>query len=287
MRNLALALLLVATAAVWGWTFSVVKDAVAVYGVVGFLAVRFAIGAAALGPAGARRLSGRTLVTGAGIGLVLAAAYLFQTFGLEYTTATNGGLITGLFVVFAPLLNRAIFRVRTRLVHWAAVVASLAGLVLLTGAGPARINLGDLLTVGCAACFGLHIVLLDRFAKGHGATALAAVQVGTATLVFLAVWPATGEVGWPSGEVWWALVICGLLATAGGFWAQTFVQQRLPAVRTAVILTTEPVFATFFGYVLAGDRLGAWQWAGAAAMIAAVVTAEAASAVQRSPRALG
>jgi drug/metabolite transporter (DMT)-like permease len=266
---------------VWGWTFTVVKDAVAVYGVVGFLAVRFTIAAVVLAPVAARRLSLRTIATGAGIGAVLAAAYLFQTSGLKYTTATNSGLITGLFVVVAPLVNRAVFGVKTRAVHWAAVAVSLAGLGLLTGAGPSPANFGDLLTLGCAGCFGLHIVLLDRLAKGHDTTALAAAQLGTAALVFLAIWPAAEPLDWPGREVWWALAVCGLLATAGGFWAQTFVQQRLPAVRTAVILTTEPVFATFFGYVLAGERLTGVQIAGAAVMVAAVVTAEAASAASK------
>ena len=95
-------LLLVGVAMVWGWTFVAVRDAIALYGVLGFLTARFALASVALAPYAARRVSRRTLVAGAGIGLVLALGYLLQTTGLLFTTPTNSGLITGLFVVFAP-----------------------------------------------------------------------------------------------------------------------------------------------------------------------------------------
>src|ERR671915_2299721 len=104
-------LLLVLVTAVWGWTFVVVQDAISAYGVLGFLALRFALASVALAPL-LREMTRRTLLVGAGIGLVLAMGYLFQTLGLLYTTPTNSGLITGLFVVFAPLTARAFFGVR-------------------------------------------------------------------------------------------------------------------------------------------------------------------------------
>ncbi len=98
-------LLLVGITMVWGWTFVVVQDAIALYGVLGFLSVRFALAAAALAPYAARGIPRQTLAIGGGIGLVLALGYLFQTTGLLFTTPTNSGLITGLFVVFAPLAD--------------------------------------------------------------------------------------------------------------------------------------------------------------------------------------
>jgi drug/metabolite transporter (DMT)-like permease len=163
-----------------------------------------------------------------------------------------------------------------------AVAVSFAGLVLLAGAGPSRLSIGDLLTLGAAACLGLHIALLDRYAKKHDAAALASTQLTAATVLFLAAWPATGPMSWPSSEIWFALLVCGLLATAAGFWVQTMAQQHLPAVRTAVILTMEPVFATFFGYVLAGDRLSGVQIIGAILMVGAVVVAEVGPALRNN-----
>jgi drug/metabolite transporter (DMT)-like permease len=282
MKQSVLTALLLLVTAVWGWTFTVVKDAVAVYGVAAFLTVRFAVASAALGTFSLRRIDRRSLRTGGAIGGVLAAGYLLQTFGLDNTTATNCGLITGLFVLVGPLANRLLFGMRVRRVLWLAIAVSLAGLVLLTGTGLTPFGIGDALTVGAAGCFGLHIALLDRFAKGHDALGLALAQTCVATLVFAVAWPLTQPLAWPTPEVWWALLITGVLATAAAYSIQTYVQQRLSAVRTAVILTTEPLFAALFGYLLAGDRLTVVQLLGGALMLGAVAAAEIMPATGRS-----
>src|ERR671910_2619834 len=248
-KRLIYTLLLVLVTAVWGWTFVVVQDAISAYGVLGFLALRFALASVALAPL-LREMTRRTLLVGAGIGLVLAMGYLFQTLGLLYTTPTNSGLITGLFVVFAPLADRIFFGVRASRQTIVAVALSLLGMVLLAGGGPEGVNPGDLLTLLCAAALGLHIALLSRYAAGHDAGGLTFAQILAMALLFAVLWPLTGELALPPPEVWVALLITGLLASAGAFYVQTFVQQRLPAARTAVILTMEPAFAALFGYWL-------------------------------------
>jgi drug/metabolite transporter (DMT)-like permease len=239
-----------------------------------FLAARFAIAAAALAPFSAPKVTKKMLAMGAGIGLVLALGYLFQTLGLLYTTPTNSGLITGLFVVFAPLSDRLLFGTRFARLVLAAVALSLLGMVLLAGGGPDGTNLGDLLTLLCAAALGLHIALLSRYAPGQDAGGLAFAQILAMALVFGLAWPVFEPVTWPPREVWVALLVTGLLASAGAFWAQTFVQQKIPAARTAVILTMEPVFAALFGYWLAGDRLVAVQILGASLILSALVAGE-------------
>ncbi len=273
-RNLLYTLLLVGITAVWGWTFVVVRDAIALYGVLPFLAVRFALAAAALAPFSVPKLTRRTLLVGGGIGVVLAAAYLFQTLGLLFTTPTNSGLITGLFVVFAPLADRIFFGASFSRQVIVAVVMSLLGMVLLAGGGPEGINSGDILTLVCAAALGLHIALLSRYAAGHDAASLAFAQILAMAALFAVAWPVFEPVTLPPSGVWIALLVTGLVASAGAFWVQTFVQQRIPAARTAIILTMEPVFAAFFGYWLAGDRLVAIQILGAALILSALVVGE-------------
>lgn len=280
-------LLLVGVTAVWGWTFVVVQDAIALYGVLPFLAARFALAAAAMAPFSAPRLTRGTLVTGAGIGLVLAAGYLFQTLGLLYTTPTNSGMITGLFVVFAPLADRLLFESRPARLVLVAVASSLLGMVLLAGGAPEGANLGDALTLLCAGALGLHISLLSRYAPGYDAVALAFVQLLTMAVLFTLAWPLFEPVSWPPREVWFAVALTGLLASAGAFWAQTFVQQKIPAARTAVILTMEPVFAALFGYWLAGDRLVAVQIIGAALILSALVVGEVLPILMRGRREKG
>ncbi len=274
-------LLLVAVTAVWGWTFVVVQDAIALYGVLPFLAVRFALAGAALAPFYAGKMSLRSLLVGGGIGVVLAAGYLFQTTGLLFTTPTNSGLITGLFVVFAPLADRLLFGASASRQVGVAVVFSLLGMVLLAGGGPEGANWGDLLTMLCAAALGLHIALLSRYAAGHHAGALTLAQILAMTVLFAAAWPIFAEVTLPPPGVWAALLITGILASAGAFLVQTTVQQHIPAARTAIILTMEPVFAALFGFWLAGDRLVAVQIVGAALILSALVIGEVLPVLRR------
>jgi drug/metabolite transporter (DMT)-like permease len=268
------AALLLLIVAIWGWTFVIVKDAVAVYGVLPFLAVRFLIGALCLAPFGASRPDHRTLAVGVGLGAVVGVAFLLQTLGLTQSSASNTGLITGLFVVFAPLANRLLFGVRIAGRYWIAIAASLAGLGLLTGAGPAGLGLGDLLILGCAALFGLHVALLDRFAGGRDPVALAFGQVSAAAALLLAIWLAQGTPVAPPRSVWPALLITGVLASAAAYLVQTYAQQRLPAVDVALILLAEPLFAVLFGVWLHGDHFTGLQALGGAVMLATMAALE-------------
>lgn len=275
-------LLLVGVTAVWGWTFVVVQDAINAYSVLGFLALRFLLASGALAPVLAPRMTRRTLFAGLGIGLTLAVGYLFQTWGLLYTTPTNSGIITGLFVVFAPLTAWVFFKVRIPPLIIGAVVLSLTGMVLLTGQSASLGRVGDALTVVCAAGLGAHIALLSRYAPEHDAGALALAQMLSMAGVFSLMWVAApGPITAPPVEVWFAIALTGLVASAGAFYVQTTVQQRIPAARAAIILTMEPVFAALFGYWLAGDRLSAVQLGGAALILSALFVGEVIPVLRR------
>ncbi len=274
VRRIEAFLLLVGVTAVWGWTFTVVREAVAVWGVVPFLAVRFLVAAAAVLAVWGRRLDRRTLITGAGIGLVLAAGYLLQTWGLRFTTASNSGLITGLFVVLAPVADRIVNGTRHRPAVWISVAVSFAGMALLSGTGAEPLNRGDLMTLGCAVAFGLHIALLARFSPRYEARALAAAQIVGCAVIFLVAWPFTAPVELPPRTVWFALALTGLVASALAFFIQTAVQRHISAAATALILTMEPVFAALFGRVLGGERLGPLQLAGAGLILTALIGAQ-------------
>jgi drug/metabolite transporter (DMT)-like permease len=279
---------LVAVTAVWGVTFVQVKDAVELYPLFAFLALRFAIGTLTLAPA-ARRLRSldpQGVSWGLVAGLVLAAGYTVQTAGLERTTASSAGFITGLFVVLTPLLATMFFGVRLGLVTWAGVALALVGLALLSGVDTGELG-GDLLVLGAALAFAVHIILLERVAAGYDAVAFTLLQMVAAAVSLTVVAVALGQLELPRGwTVWGALLVTGVFASALGFLVQTWAQQRTTATRTALALTMEPVWAGFFGYTLAGDRLGAAGWAGAALIMAGIVLSEpaAADALQRLVR---
>jgi drug/metabolite transporter (DMT)-like permease len=276
----ALAALILVTA-VWGVTFVQVKDAVALYPLFAFLAVRFAIATAVLAPVAAprlRRLGRRGAIAGAALGLLLAAGYALQTAGLERTTVSSTGFVTGLYVVFTPLLALALFRVRIGPAVGIGVAVSTLGLALLSGVGGAS-SVGDLLVLGGAAAYSLQIVLLERFARRYDALAFTQVEMAAAFAGFAVVAVALGQLELPRGwTVWGALLVTGVFASALSFLVQTWAQRRITATRAALAFALEPVWTAVFGYWLAGDRLGAWGWAGAALIMAGIVVAEPAAA---------
>jgi drug/metabolite transporter (DMT)-like permease len=277
---MALAALLAVTA-VWGVTFVQVKDAVALYPLFAFLAVRFAIATLTLAVPGTRRVRslGRTgLAAGALLGLLLAAGYALQTAGLERTTVSGTGFITGMYVVLTPLIASAFFRSRIAGVTWAGVAVSTAGLALLSGVhgGSAA---GDLLVLAGAAVYSLQIVLMERFAPRYDVVAFTLVEMAAACAGLGVVALARGELGIPHGwTVWGALLVTGVFASALAYLVQTWAQRRTSATRTALAFTMEPVFAAFFGITLAGDRLGPLGWTGCAAIMAGILLAEPAAA---------
>ena len=281
MANFLLSGLLILVTVVWGWTFVVVRDSVMAYSVLGFLALRFTIASLCLGIFSFKRLRRGSFVAGAGIGICLAGGYLLQTYGLRHTTPTNSGLITGLFVVFAPVACYALYRVRIDRVFLLPLGTCLVGTLLLIGQSPEAIRVGDGLTLGCAACFGLHIALLSHYAHRHDAIALALAQMLATALLCGLPWLLFEGLSFPPVHVWSALLITGVLASAAAFTVQTYVQQRLSATRTAIILTMEPVFAVFFGYLLAGDRLSWIQVIGAVLILVAIVISEVFPALRR------
>ncbi|RLE17156.1 MAG: EamA/RhaT family transporter [Acidobacteria bacterium] len=267
-------LLLIGVTAVWGWTFVIVGSAVAVYGVMGFLAIRFLIAGVATAAVWGRHMTLRTLRTGAAIGLILAVGYLLQTWGLKYTTATNAGLITGLFVVLAPIIDRLIYGTKLHTSAWVAVGLSIIGMTLLTGRLPTQLALGDVLVFGCAFAFGTHIAVLSHHSTRHEPGALATAQMVGLAVIFVFLWPLTEEIVAPPKEVWFALALTGLVASALAYAIQTSAQRVLSTVKTAVVLTLEPVFAGLFGFLLAGERLGPSQFLGAALIFGAVLMSE-------------
>lgn len=267
------ALLLILVTAVWGWTFVLVKAAVTQYPTLPFLQLRFTLALVVMALIVRRLPTRRELQFGSVIGLVLAAGYLAQTAGLTMTSPGNAGLITGLFVVFTPLLNR-VFGAPIHWWTWVAVVVSLVGLVCLTG-GPSELGLGDMLVLACAALFALHIVLLGRWSPGLPAGPLAMVQMATAALIFSA--GGTWSLRVPTAQVWLAIVITGVFASALGFYIQTWSQGFISPNRTALILATEPAWALAAAVVLAGQRLGVLQAVGAALVLAAILGHELAS----------
>lgn len=258
-RQLLADSLLLLVTLIWGSTFVMVKEAVAAYPVFPFLALRFALATVGLLAIGWRRLPSlrwRGWGAGALIGLFLFSGYAFQTLGLQYTTASKAGFITGLSVVIVPLLAALMLRKRPQPEAAVGVALATTGLALLSLNGSVHLARGDLLVLACAVSFALHIVAVSAFAPGCDPIALTIVQVGAVTLASAAATLVSGQpFPAPAGPTWFAAGFTGILATAVAFALQTAMQRFTTPTHTALIFAAEPVFAALFGVLLAGDVL--------------------------------
>ena len=270
-------LAIIAVTAIWGVTFVQVKDAVAVYPLFAFLAIRYAIATGVLALAGGRRVLtlGRSgFAAGAVLGGLLGLGIGLQTAGLERTTVSSTGFITGLYVVLTPLFGLLLFRTRVGLEVWAGVVLAVVGLAMLSGV-PAGSAGGDLLVLASTAAQALQIVMVERYASRYDAVALVLVELGACFVGFLAIALALGQLEVPHGwTVWGALLVTAVFASALGYLIQVWAQRRMSAARIAIVFSLETVFAGIFGYWLAGDRLGWLGWGGCAVILAGIVVAE-------------
>ena len=272
---------LIAVTAVWGVTFVQVKDAVEVYPLFAFLAVRYAIAAGVLGIPGGGRLRslGRSgLGAGTVLGVLGALGIGLQTAGLHRTTVSSTGFITGLYVVLTPLFGLILFRTRVGAEVWAGVALSVAGLAMLSGVRVGSTE-GDLLVLASTSAQALQIVMVERYARRFDAIALTLVAMATSCACFLVIALARGDLPLPHGwTVWGALVVTGIFASALSVLIQVWAQRRMSAARIALVFALETVWAGIFGYWLSGDRLGWLGWGGCAAILGGIVLAEPAAA---------
>jgi drug/metabolite transporter (DMT)-like permease len=266
-------LVLTAVTAVWGWTFVVVKDSIASYPVAPFLALRFGLAVLVILLL-SRRLPGRSaLLMGSVIGLAVAAGYAFQTYGLKGTAPGTAGLITGLFVVFTPVIDH-FFGAKIAPRTAVAVAVALVGTGLLAGGDPAvNVGLDDLLVLLGAVAFAVQLVLLSHRGPGIRSIDLALLQMAVCFVVFTVA--GAPSVARPTGVVWFGVVITGVFASALAFPLQAWAQTKMSATRAALIMAMEPAWALLFAVLLAGQRLSLVQALGALLLLGAVVGHEA------------
>lgn len=277
IRRYGVHLALIAVAAVWGGTFVVVKDAVARYPLYAFLGLRFAIAVVAfvvVMPASLRLLKRDVVGVGLLAGAFLTAGYVFQTWGLQDTSASKAAFITGMFVVITPALQAVVLRRPPRGWTVAGVVLAVAGLWLLSGVDAGGWNVGDTRVLLCAVAYSAHMIVLGSLGRAHDVRPLTLVQLATVTVACSAMSLVTEPVALPAdGSVWWALVLTGVFGSAVAFAVQTYAQRTLSPSKTALILISEPAFGGLFGW-WAGERLGVGGLTGSALILGGMVLVE-------------
>lgn len=251
-KKLRADLVLLFVALFWGASFSLMRNVTDYLPPIGYLAIRFILAAVALLLIFHRRLKSidkMTLLSGTIIGVFLFLGMGLQVLGIAQTTATNSAFITGLNFVFVPLISAFLLKKRPGKIVLVGVAVAFGGLLLLSGGLTLSFNFGDFLTLLCAICFAMQIIVIDRYTERHDPVLLGVVQITVAAVLFILAWLVFDRQPMPmlnTPFVWFVLLWTGLGGTAFCFAAQTVVQKNTTPTHTAVILTMEPVFGALF-----------------------------------------
>ena len=282
-------LMLMLAAVIWGFAFVAQRVGMRYVGPLTFNGVRFALGAAALiplllwsgrkqSPSGGNDGShDRALVLKGGLvaGLILFCGATLQQYGVVYTTAGKAGFITGLYVVFVPLLGLFVGQKTGRFV-WAGAVAAAVGLYLLSARGIMGIEPGDGLVLLGALFWAAHVLVI-----GHLSRRIAPVRLAVAQFTVVSVLSLLGAIIFETIEVGALrqaaipILYAGLLSVAVAYTLQVVAQRRARPAHAAIILSFESVFAALGGWLMLSEGLSMRGIFGCALMLAGVLLAQA------------
>ncbi len=274
----AVDLALIAVAVAWGSSYLAAKEVATPDTVLGFLSVRFAVAVAALALFIGPRLRATTrteLCCGGGFGLVLAAIFALETFGVTMTSASNAGLIISLTIVLTPILENTLRRAGLPAHFYGASALAVAGVVLLTQSGGFTIpNTGDTLILLAALARAVHVTAIAHFSEGHELDSgrMTLIQLTTVFLVFTCLAPIFGQsptrIAAEFSLADWTLTIyLSLACTVFAFLTQMWAVRRTSPARVSLLLGTEPLWAAAIGISLAGDPVTAVSLCGAALVL--------------------
>jgi drug/metabolite transporter (DMT)-like permease len=249
---------LLSVSAAWGFAFVVMKDAIERQTVNNFLFSRFVLAVVVMiviRPQCIKLFNKDLLLRASTAGLFLGSGYILQTLGLARTGAAITGFITGLYVVFTPLIAAVVLKARITMVTWGCVAVATIGLALLSLQGWS-IGFGELLVLGSAFAFGAHIIALGKWSSGRDAYAMTVVQLAMcAVLTGVASLFEGGYQLPPDSGVWATVIFTAVACTAVAFVIQTWSQAHMSTTKVAVILTMEVVFAAIFAILFGGETL--------------------------------
>lgn len=264
------------SALIWGATFFMVKSALDDIHPLTLVGYRFMLAAVFMLPFAVRRPKPRRLVKeGMVLGGLLMILYVFQTAGLLYTTASNSGFITGLFVFFVPLFLLILFRKPPEKGQWAAVSLAVAGLWLLTG-GLAGVNKGDALTIVAAMTYAAHLLATDKYVRADADPVLLAFhQFWFAGLTALMLaWALGAPMGVGTLRTAGIVLFLAIFPNLTAFFIQMVAQKHTSPIKVALIFSTEPVFAALFAWTLGGESFIPIKAVGGGLILAGMILGE-------------
>ncbi len=208
-------------------------------------------------------------------GLLLFTAGSFQQMGLQYTTAGNAGFITGLYVVFIPIILAAGRRQHLGRYTWGASLLAALGLFLLSTSGQMRLAFGDALVLVSAVMFALHVIWIGHLVQRMDVLPLAAGQYLVTALVSLGIGALVeSDLAAVITNAWLPIIYTGIFSIGLGYTFQAIGQRLAPPADAAILLCMEAPIAAISGCLLLGESLAPIQLAGAGLMLAGMLLAQ-------------
>ncbi|MBB5668186.1 drug/metabolite transporter (DMT)-like permease [Rhizobium leguminosarum] len=276
-------LLLLFAAAIWGGGFVAQSTAMKAIGPFWFIALRFAVATLAVLPfvlLEARKAKAKTSARHAKLyiltGLALFSGAATQQVGLQTTTVTNSSFITGLYVVFVPLIAVVFLRRAPHWIIWPGALMAVAGIYLLSGGHLSALTSGDLLTVACAIFWAIQITLAGTTVSATGRPlALSATQFAVTAICALAIAaafePITLSAIWAAGP---QILYVGIFSSGLAFVLQVIAQRYTTPSQAAIFLSSEALFGSLLAALLLGETMPATGYAGCALLFIAMLVVE-------------
>ena len=267
------------TAIIWGTSFIVLKSALDSIGTMWVLAIRFTVSALLMFLFAAKKIRSMSLRAVKGstlMGLALAAAYIFQTYGLVYTTPGKNAFLTATYCVLVPFLAWAVYKRKPGIANLIAAVVCVVGIGFVSlESGMGQINFGDILTLICGLFYSAQIIMMEQYSDSSDALCISTVQFLAAAIVCwlgaLAFESAPADV---SGEAWLMILYLSVMCTAVCFFLQAWGMKYTPSSTAAMLMTLEAVFGALFSVLLYGEKLSIRTFSGFVLIFAAVLMSE-------------
>ena len=273
-------LLLLSVTIFWGSTFIVVKESISMMPTFAFLSIRFWIASILLIVMFSYKLKHLNIdliIDGIILGIVLFLAYAFQTVALEYEKASVVGFLTGLNVIFTPILSAIMIKKVPSIFSQVGALLAFVGVGMMSFKGGLNLSKGDLLAIICAVFVAIQIVLTDKYSRKHDTYLLTVIEITMiailSTIVNIVKEPYLFPQKWNMYLVG-SFLITAVFATVYAFIIQNTAQKYTTPTKTAIIFVMEPVFAAVFGYLLGGEVLSLRAYIGAVVMFAGLFIAE-------------
>ena len=269
---------LIITAIIWGSGFVASAMSLEHYTPYQILAGRFLIGVlilCALFYKKIKYIKKSTIVNGAILGLVLYVAFILQTVGLQYTTPSKNAFLTAVNVVIVPFIGFLLYKRKIDLFELSGAVIALIGVAVLSLQLSAGVNIGDLLTLGCAVGFAFHIFYTAKFVKDEDAVLLTIVQMAVAAMISWMVVIFKGETSFTmESEGLLPLLYLGIFSTTIAYLLQTVAQKFITETKAAIILSTEAFWGMAFSVVILSEVMTMKMVIGAVLILVAIILSE-------------